>query len=92
MQWPSTEVRSIVRHWQTRDVQEAADGLSARFAHAARLRVQGRPSAFRLRCSSIQLADSRVIRATNTGYGLDGFFDNSFFISFTTSGARGLVR
>jgi AraC-like DNA-binding protein len=85
MEWRS-DARGIVRHWQTRDVDEAAAGLSSRFARASRFRISGRASAFRLKCSAVQLTGARIVRATNTGYGLNGCFDDSYFISFTTTG------
>jgi len=86
MHEPAPKSRTVVQHWRTRDVEEAASGLSVRFANASRFKYAGRRDAFRLQCSWANLTGARVIRASNTGYECDGFLNDSVFIAFTLQG------
>jgi AraC-like DNA-binding protein len=90
MHEPAPKSRTFVQHWRTRDVDEAAANLSQRFCHASRFKFEGRRDAFRLQCSWANLAGARVIRASNTGYEVDGFLNDAVFIAFTMQGGVSL--
>ncbi len=90
MHEPAPRPRTIVQHWRTRDVEEAAANLSERFCHASRFKFEGRRDAFRLQCSWAKLAHARIIRASNTGYEVDGFLSDAVFIAFTMQGGVSL--
>jgi AraC-like DNA-binding protein len=90
MHEPAPKSRTFVQHWRTRDVEEAAANLSERFCHASRFKFEGRRDAFRLQCSWVNLAEARVIRASNTGYEVDGFLNDAVFMAFTMQGGVSL--
>lgn len=79
--------RTIVQHWYTRDAEEAELGLKARFVNASRFRIEGDPGKFRLRCSWASLGASRLISASNTGYEVVGFLEDSVFVAFAVQGS-----
>jgi AraC-like DNA-binding protein len=90
MHEPAPRPRTIVQHWRTRDVEEAAIGLSERFCNASRFKFEGSRDAFRHQCSWAKLTDARIIRASNTGYEVDAFLNDEVFIAFTMQGGVSL--
>lgn len=70
-------------------MEQAALNLRDNFANASRFKFDGGRDTFSLKCSWTTPANARIIRASNTGYEVDAFVDDSVFVAFNMQGFVG---